>query len=482
MTDAAVQASRGTGEGQLQLSSSQGRWVLLATVLGTGLAAVDATVVGVALPAIGRDLHAPFSALQWTVTGYTLALASLILLGGAAGDRYGRRRILLIGVVWFAVASTICALASTSAVLIVARTFQGIGGALLIPASLAIIQSTFRAEDRARTVGAWAGLNGIAAGAAPFIGGWLLDLGSWRLVFLINPLLAVLVVAVVLRHVPETTGAQATGGLDLVGPLLAFMGLGLTTYAAIVAGGGHAAPLVVPLCVAAGLVGLAAFAWWEYRVPNPLVPVTVFRSAQFSGASLVTFAVYAATHGFLFLLVIQLQIVAGFSPLAAGAALLPLTIVGVLFSERSGKLAHAIGPRLQMTTGPLVCGAGVLLTLRVDADASYTREVLPALTLFGAGLAIFVAPLAAAALAAVPVSHAGAASGVYNAVARAARLLAVAALPGIVGLSGDDYTHPEVFLTHYRDAIWVCAATFLVGSLIAALTMSDTRPRARHLW
>lgn len=476
-------ARRGTGTaaGHMELSSSRGRWILLATVLGSGLASVDATVVNIALPAIGRDLQAPFSALQWTVTGYTLTLASLILLGGAAGDRYGRRRVFLVGVAWFAVASAACALAPTSAWLIAARALQGVGGALLTPASLAIIQATFRLEDRARAVGAWAGLSGIAAGISPFLGGWLLDLGTWRWVFLINPPLAALVVAVVLRHVPETRGEQTPGRLDLVGALLAFIGLGAITYAAIAAGGDSERATLVWLWAAVGLVGLLAFVCWERRAAHPLVPLSMFRSTQFSGANLVTFAVYAALHGFLFLLVIELQVVAGFSPLVAGSALLPLTVLTLLLSERSGKVAQVIGPRLQMTVGPLVCGAGALLTLRLDVHASYLRDVLPALSLFGLGLAIMVAPLTAAALGAVPDTHAGVASGVNNAVARAAGLLAVAALPAIVGLSGIDYTSPDSFLAHYRAAVWICAATFACGSLLAALTISDARLRPRHL-
>ncbi|GAB3443297.1 MFS transporter [Phycicoccus ginsengisoli] len=457
--------------GSVALSTGHGRWLLFAAVLASGLASIDATVVNIALPAIGRDLHAPFSALQWTVSGYTLTLASLILLGGAAGDRYGRRRMLLVGVVGFALASAGCAAAPGATTLVAFRVVQGAAAALLTPASLALIQSTFRPQDRSRAVGAWAGLSGIAAGVAPFIGGWLLGLGSWRWVFLINPPLAVLLVAVIVRHVPESRDEQAQGRLDLSGSVLALLGLGLTTYAAIAAGDPGTSALGTAGWLAAGVLVLGLFIGWERRARRPLLPLELFRSRQFTGANLVTFAVYASLNGYLFLLIIELQVVAGFSPLVAGSALLPLTVFTLLLSERSGQLAQRLGPRLQMTTGPLVCAAAAALTLRLGPHASYTHDVLPALSLFGIGLAIMVAPLTTAVLAAAPDAHAGIASGVNNAVARAAGLLAVAALPALVGLTGATYTDAAAFLPPFRAAVVVCIAGFVLGAALAAGTM-----------
>lgn len=467
-----------TRPGTVRLATRRGRWLLFATVLASGLASIDATVVNIALPAIGRDLHAPFSALQWTVSGYTLTLASLILLGGAAGDRYGRRRVLLVGVVGFALASAGCAAASGATSLVVFRVAQGAAAALLTPASLALIQSSFRPEDRSRAVGAWAGLSGIAAGVSPFIGGWLLGLGSWRWVFLINPPLALLLVVVIVRHVPESRDEQSRGRLDLAGSVLALLGLGFTTYAAIGAGDPGTSTLRTGGLVAAGVVALGLFVGWERRAPRPLLPLELFRSREFTGANLVTFAVYASLNGFLFLLIIELQVVSGFSPLVAGSALLPLTVFTLLLSERSGQLAQRLGPRPQMTVGPLVCAAAAALTLRLGPQASYTHDVLPALSLFGIGLAIMVAPLTTAVLAAAPDAHVGIASGVNNAVARAAGLLAVAALPALVGLTGATYTDAAAFLPPFRAAVVVCVAGFCLGAVLAAATMR--RPARRR--
>jgi EmrB/QacA subfamily drug resistance transporter len=463
----------------LRLSSSRGRWVLLACVLGSGLAGIDATAVNIALPAIGADLDADFASLQWVVTAYSLTLAALILVGGAYGDRYGRRRIFTIGIAWFAAASLMCALAPNGALLIAARALQGVGGALLTPASLAIIQASFTKDDRSRAVGAWAGFSGVATAVAPFIGGWLLELG-WRWVFLINPPLAVVVVAIVVRHVPEARNTMAPGGVDLTGAVLGFLGLGGLTYAAI------SAPLegvTSPVVIATGIGGLAAvagFVAWERAARHPMLPLRLFSSRQFSGANAVTFAVYAALYGFLFLLVIGLQTVTGFSPLVAGTALLPITVLVLLLSEQSGKLAQRIGPRLQMTLGPLVCTAGLLMTLRLDTDSRYLTDVLPAMSVFGLGLAIMVAPLTASVLAAAPDENAGIASGVNNAVARAAGLFAVATLPALTGLTGRAYEDPTMFLESYRASVWLCAVGLVVGAILAALTISDCAVRPHH--
>jgi EmrB/QacA subfamily drug resistance transporter len=471
-----------TSVAPLQLSTRRGRWTLLACVLGSGIAGIDSTVVNIALPDIGRDLHVGFSSLQWTVTGYTLTLASFILLGGSCGDRYGRRRIFVLGILWFAVASTLCALAPTANLLIAARALQGIGGALLMPASLAIIQASFADEDRSRAIGAWSGLSGTAAAIAPFLGGWLISAGSWRWVFLINIPLSALVILIAVRHLPETRDDTSRGRLDVPGSLLGVLGLGGITAGVIAAANrSFTDPLVlVPLLLgAAGLIGFVFAERWE---PNPMMPLSLFAVRQFSATNLVTFLLYAANSGALLLLVVELQTVSGFSPLEAGTALLPITVLMLLLAARFGALAHRIGPRLPMTVGPLVAALGLLLVSRLSQRASYLGDVLPAVAVFGLGLAIFVAPLTATVLSAVPASHAGVASGVNNAVARAAGLLAVAALPVVVGLSGDAYADPRLFLTPFRHAIWICVGLQLCGALLAAIAIRDdpNRHAARH--
>jgi EmrB/QacA subfamily drug resistance transporter len=417
----------------LTLEEGRGRWVLFAAVLGSGLAMLDATVVNIALPQIGADLGADFSGLQWTVNAYTLTLASLILLGGSLGDRFGRRRMFVVGTIWFTLASLLCGLAPNIEALVAARLLQGAGGALLTPGSLALIQASFRPEERARAIGAWSGLGGVAAALGPFVGGILVEL-SWRWVFLINLPFGALVVFVALRHVPESRDPDMDPRLDVAGAVLGAVGLAGTTYALVQLGEGGP----TKGAVTAGLVGVAslvAFVLVERRSTHPMLPVDVFASRQFTAANLVTFTVYGALGGVFFLLVLHLQIVAGFDPLLAGLALLPTTAAMLLLSARAGALAQRIGPRLPMTVGPLTCAGGILLMLRIGPGASYVGDVLPAAVIFGLGLSLTVAPLTAAVLAAASVRHAGVASGVNNAVARAAGLLAVAALPVIGGIS-----------------------------------------------
>ncbi|MDT4985471.1 MAG: hypothetical protein QOF95_2961, partial [Pseudonocardiales bacterium] len=402
---------------QVRLKEPSGRWVLVAAVLGSGLAGIDATVVNVALPALGRDLNAGFSGLQWTINGYTLTLAALILLGGSLGDRYGRRRVFVVGVVWFALASALCALAPNIEVLIAARALQGIGGALLTPGSLAMISASFVPEDRAKAIGAWSGLGGIASAIGPFLGGYLVDGPGWRWIFLINLPLAAVVVVIARRHVPESLDPDAARHLDVLGAVLGAVGLGGVTYALIAAGGGWSANVIISGIV--GVVAIIGFVLNEHRSTHPMLPPKIFANRQFTAANLVTFAVYAALGGVFFFLVVNLQVVAGFSPLLAGTALLPVTVIMLLLSARSGAMAGRIGPRLPMTLGPLVAAAGVLLLLRVGPGASYLTDVLPAVTVFGLGLSLIVAPLTATVLAAAETRYAGVASGVNNALARA---------------------------------------------------------------
>ncbi|MGD9486248.1 MFS transporter [Streptomyces sp. TRM70308] len=454
----------------LRLGERRGRWVLFTTVLGSGMALLDSTVVNVALPHIGTDLDADLGALQWTVNAYMLTLAGLILLGGTLGDRYGRRRVFLVGIVWFALASLLCGLAWNAGVLVAARALQGVGGALLTPGSLALIQATFHPDDRARAVGAWSGLGGVAAAVGPFLGGWLVDGPGWRWVFWLNVPLALVCVPVALRHVPETRDPNASGRFDVSGAALAALALGGVTYALIATPEQGASPVVLGTAVGGAVCG-AAFVALERRLRHPMVPPSVFASRQFTAVNAVTLGVYAAFGGFFFLSVVQLQVVLGWSALAAGTALLPTTVLMLLLSARSGALGQRIGPRLPLTVGPLLCAGGMLLMTRVGPDASYGVDVLPALLVLGAGMVLLVAPLTATVLASVDVARAGLASGVNNAVARAAGLLAVAALPLLAGMGPEAYREPAAFDAAFRTAMVWCAGLLVVAAAVAWLTV-----------
>ncbi|WP_255692798.1 MFS transporter [Actinomycetospora soli] len=451
-----------------------GRWVLATTVLGSGLAMLDSTVVNVALERIGSDFDAEFADLQWTINAYTLTLAGFILLGGSLGDRFGRRRIFLVGVVWFAVASALCGLAPSVEVLIAARALQGVGGALLTPGSLALISASFRGEDRAAAIGAWSGLAGVAGAVGPFVGGWLVE-WNWRAVFLVNLPVAAVVVAAAVRHVPESKDPSAVAHLDLPGTVLALLGLGAVTWALTEAGAVGASPAVVTTGVA-GVVALVAFVVMERRSRSPLVPPDLFANPRFSALNVVTLLMYAALGVLFVLLVLQLQVVAGFSPLGAGLSTLPITLVMLLLSARAGRLATRIGPRVPMTVGLVVAAGGMLLLLRVGPGASYWTEVLPAVLIFALGLAATVAPLTATVLDAADDRHAGVASGVNNAVARAANLLAVAVIPAAAGIAGADYTDPVAFSAGYHRAVVIAACLLLGAALLTALLL---RPSAR---
>ncbi len=463
----------------LALRTARGRWVLAATVLGSGMAGLDATVVGIALPSIGRSFHGGVGTLQWVVTGYSLTLAAFLLLGGSLGDRFGRRRVFSIGIVWFALASAVCGLAPSGLWLIVARVVQGIGGALLTPGSLAIIQASFRADDRSRAIGAWSGLGGVATAAGPLVGGYLLAVASWRWVFFINVPVAAFVLAITARHVPETSDPTSTGRVDIPGAALAVAFLAGVTYALIEGPTrGWGSPSIVAAFVIAALAG-PAFLLVEGRRPNPMLPLKLFRSRQFSGANAVTFVMYGALGGALFLLPIELQEVVHYSPLASGLALLPVTFVMLIFSARSGQLSARIGPRLQMSVGPVVAGAGLALLARATTPGSYWVQVFPAVLVFGVGLAITVAPLTATAMGAAPAEHAGVASAVNNTVARAAGLFAVAVLPLVSGLTGAAALGPAELAEGFRTAVFVAGATCAAGGLLAVLTIRNPAPSAR---
>lgn len=441
----------------MRLDTAGGRWLVAAMVLGTGMAFLDGSIVTLALPALDDDLDAGVAGLQWTVNAYTLALAALILVGGSLGDRYGRRRVFVVGVTWFALASVLCALAPTIGVLVAARGLQGVGGALLTPGSLAIISASIHPEDRGRAIGLWSGLAGVTTALGPFVGGMLVDAVGWRSVFWVNVPLAALVVGVTVRHVPESRGAQER--LDVEGALLTVGTLALLTY-------GLVEQTWLPSL--GGVVLLVAFVVHQWRAPHALVPLSLFGDRVFTAANVCTFAIYAALSGTMFLLVLQLQYVAGYTPLEAGLATLPLTVLMLLLSSKAGELGQRIGPRVPMTVGPLVAAAGLLLYLRIDADASFWTDVLPGSVVMGLGITLLVAPLTTAVLAAAPDEQAGIASGINNAVSRTAGLLAVAAIPPLAGIAGQDFASPEVFGPGFRAGTLMCAGLLVVAAVCAA--------------
>jgi EmrB/QacA subfamily drug resistance transporter len=439
----------------MKLASSEGRWLVAAMVLASGMAFLDGSIVSLALPDIDRDLNAGLVGLQWTVNAYMLSLSALVLVAGSLGDRLGRRLMFNVGVIWFGVASILCAAAPSIEMLVAARALQGIGGALLTPGSLAIISSSIDKADRGRAIGTWAGLSGVSAAVGPLLGGWLVDQLGWRAIFWINVPLVVATIFISLRHVPETKGDQ--GRIDFGGAGLTVVSLAFLTYGLVVE---EWIPTV------AGLVLLIAFVLHQRRTPHALVPLELFGDRVFTALNICTFAIYGALSGGMFLLVLQLQYVTGYSPLEAGLATLPPTILLLLFSGRAGALGEKFGPRLPMTFGPLIAAASMVLYLRVDADAALVEVVVPGIV-FGIGLTILVAPLTTSVLASAPADQAGIASGINNAVARTAGLLAVAAIPPLAGIAGADFSSPEVFSPGYRIGMMICAGMLTAAGMFA---------------
>jgi EmrB/QacA subfamily drug resistance transporter len=457
-----------TAPQHVELGTARGRWVITAAVLGSGIAFLDSTVVNVALPHIGADLGGGLSGLQWTLDGYLLTLSALLLLGGALGDEYGRKRMFVIGLVWFTAASVLCGLAPSIGALIAARALQGAGGALLVPGSLALITASFRSEDHGAAIGAWSGLTGVATAVGPFLGGWLVDAVSWRLVFLINVPLAAGALWVTMRHVPESSDPQAGTRPDFAGAATATVGLAGLVFA-LIQGPAHGWS---PFVVFAGVVGaaaLVAFPFVELRVASPLVPLEIFKSRQFSGANGTTFVVYAALGVALFLVVVELQTSLGYSALAAGTATLPITVLMLFLSPRAGRLSQRIGPRIPMTIGPLVVAVGLVMLAGIGPGTTYLTGILPGLVVFGLGLSLTVAPLTAAVMGSVEENHVGVGSGVNNAVARIAGLLAVAVLPALAGL--ESASAGAEFSDGVARALYISAALAAVGALNSWITI-----------
>ena len=457
----------------LAMGTRRGRLVLATTILGSGIALLDGTVVNVALPTIGRELGADLAGLQWVVNAYALSLAALILLGGSLGDRFGRRRVYAVGVAGFGVASVACALAPTVELLIAARAVQGVGAALLVPGSLAILQASFRRQDRMAAIGSWTGLLGVAAASGPVIGGYLVDL-DWRWAFWLNVPLCIVVVVFNLRFVPESRNEQASHRFDVRGVALAVVGLAGVTYALTVAPE-HPGPL----SAGAGVVGVAAlvaFALAERASEHPLVPPRLFADRVFTAINIVTLLVYAGLSSALLFVVLFLQVVAGWSALGAGISTLPLSVAMLLLASRFGDLATRHGPRRYMVGGTLVAASGFALLAFVPREPTFVLHVLPGMSLVGLGLSMTVAPLTGTVLAAAPDELAGTASGVNNAVSRTAGLIAVAALPPLVGLSGAAYADPALLAPAYRAAMLVSAALVALGALVTAFGLARREP------
>ncbi len=467
-----------TGSGEPRTQAIK-RLTLVACIMGSGIALVDGTVVNVALPTIQRALGGGLAGQQWVSNAYLLTLGSLILVGGSLGDLFGERRVFALGVAGFGVASLLCAFAPTIGLLIAFRALQGVAGALLVPSSLAVIVATFPAEERGPAIGTWTAFGAIATIVGPLGGGALLEVVSWRWLFLINLPLVVACVALILAVIPRAAPAPGGQRIDVLGALLCALGLGGPVFALIEQPrlGWSSPAVLIPLI--AGAILLAAFVWHEARTSRPMLPLGLFARRNFAIGNIETLAVYAGLATLFFFLVLFLQQVAGYSPLESGLATLPTTLVMFVLSRRFGGLADRFGPRLFMGLGPVIAGAGLLLLLRVGVHVDYLTEILPALLAFSVGLAMTVAPLTAAVLADVEERQAGIASGVNNAIARVAGLLGVAAIGAIVatqfGSSLNSHLAGETLSAPARSAVAQATRLALGRPSVAGLPVGQAR-------
>ncbi|GAA0929414.1 MFS transporter [Kribbella koreensis] len=452
-----------------ELRSTAGVAVVSATILASTIGFLDASVVSVAIPAIGADLHAGVGALQWVVTGYLVTVAALLLVAGGLSDRYGRRRLLVAGLILTLAASVLCALANSVGLLIAARILQGVGGALTVPSSLALLNATLRPEDRARGIGLWAGLATLGMAIGPYAGGWLVDHASWQWLFLLNLPLGIAAL-LVLRHVKESLDENASGRLDLVGAVLTVVGFGGIIYA-LTEGSAHgwSRPAVVPAGVI-GLVCVAALFPLESRRRAPVIRLRLFKSRQFDAINLSTLLFYAALGGAGYILYLQLELQLNYTATAAGAALIPSTVVFLLISPLSGALVARAGPRWMMAIGIALVGLGFVYLTNLGPGSTYLGGLLPGILLEGVGLGIAVTPLTAAVLAAVDNADLGEASAINNTVARIGGVAAIALIPTLAGGAG--LSLKETISSGYRPAMLAAAALCFAAAAVAAVFVS----------
>jgi EmrB/QacA subfamily drug resistance transporter len=456
------------------------RWTLIGSILGSGAVFIEGSVTTVALPAIARDFHLGISGLQWIINGYLLTLSALILLGGALGDRFSRRKVFSLGLAGFAVATLGCAIAPNLITLVIARVIQGAAGGILVPNSLALLETTFIGEARGAAIGQWAAWSAVSSALGPLVGGSLVDMTSWRFVFVFAaPVALAAVIALRIGARAATTEHKSTTSIDYTGAALMTLGLGGVVAALIVGPDrGFDSALTIGTGIA-GILFLIAFVAVERRSKQPLLPPDMFRSRQFTGVNATTLLVYAALSGLFFLLMLQLQNELGLSALAAGASLLPINALLLLLSPLAGRLAERHGPRIPMTAGSLVAACGMLLFSRVGPKAHYATSVLPAAIVFGLGLAFLVAPLTTVALASLGERRAGLASGANNAVSRLAGLLATAIIPLAAGLGGARELRGTTLAAGFVRAMFICAGLCAAGSVVSAFTMGE-RIRGRQ--